>query len=99
MAIGRAWRTPETGYARNSAQQLGRAPIVNLTVILLALGSAFQRLFAPGGQAAVYGRQVESSEDSARLEALEKAGKLKRIPFTDRAEMKKLVDPVIAAYA
>ena len=30
---------------------------------------------------------------------LEKAGKLKRIAFTDRAEMKKLVDPVMAAYA
>ena len=30
---------------------------------------------------------------------MEKAGKLKRIAFTDRDEMKKLVDPVIAAYA
>ena len=37
--------------------------------------------------------------DSAKLDALEKAGKLKRIAFTDRAEMKKLVDPVMAAYA
>ena len=52
-----------------------------------------------GKEAGVYGRQIESSEDSQRLEALEKAGKLKRIPFTDRAEMKKLVDPVIASYA
>ena len=39
------------------------------------------------------------SEDEQKLEALEKAGKLKRIPFKDRAEMKKLVDPVMAAYA
>ena len=31
--------------------------------------------------------------------AMEKAGKLKRIPFTDRAQMKALVDPVMAAYA
>ncbi len=30
---------------------------------------------------------------------MEKAGKLKRIHFTDRAAMKKLVDPVMAAYA
>jgi hypothetical protein len=30
---------------------------------------------------------------------MEKAGKLKRIPFADRAQMKKLVDPVIDAYA
>ena len=32
-------------------------------------------------------------------EALEKAGKLKRIPFQDRDAMKKLVDPVMEAYA
>ncbi|MEO6408934.1 MAG: TRAP transporter substrate-binding protein, partial [Burkholderiaceae bacterium] len=37
-----------------------------------------------GKEAGTYGRQVESSEDSAKLEALEKAGKLKRIPFTER---------------
>jgi hypothetical protein len=42
---------------------------------------------------------VESSEDTAKLDALEKDGKLKRVPFADRAEMKKLVDPVMAAYA
>ena len=30
---------------------------------------------------------------------LEKAGKLKKINFTDRAAMKKAVDPVMAAYA
>ena len=30
---------------------------------------------------------------------LEKAGRLKRVPFKDRAEMAKLVEPVIAAYA
>ena len=40
-----------------------------------------------------------SSEDAAKLDALEKAGKLKRVPFKERAEMKKLVDPVMAAYA
>ena len=28
-----------------------------------------------------------------------KGGKLRRIEFTQRAEMKKLVDPVMAAYA
>ena len=30
---------------------------------------------------------------------MEKEGKLKRITFTDRVQMKKLVDPVIADYA
>src|SRR5688572_24691340 len=52
-----------------------------------------------GKEAGAYGRQIESSEDSAKLDALEKSGKLKRIPFSDRAAMKKAVDPVMAAYA
>src|SRR5690349_11333448 len=52
-----------------------------------------------GKEAGAYGRQVESSEDTAKLDALEKAGKLKRIPFADRAAMKKAVDPVMADYA
>ena len=58
-----------------------------------------QAILKAGKEAGAYGRQIESSEDKAKLDALEKAGKLKRIPFADRAEMKKLVDPVIAAYA
>ena len=52
-----------------------------------------------GKEAGVHGRQIESSEDTAKLEAMEKAGKLKRVPFADRAAMKKLADPVMAEYA
>ena len=52
-----------------------------------------------GKEAGAYGRQVESSEDAAKLNELEKAGKLKRVAFTERAQMKKLVDPVIREYA
>ena len=52
-----------------------------------------------GREAGAYGRQVESSEDAAKLDAMEKAGKLKRVAFADRAQMKKAVDPVIATYA
>ena len=52
-----------------------------------------------GKEAGAYGRQIESSEDAMKLDAMEKAGKLKRIPFTDRAQMKKLVDPVMESYA
>jgi TRAP-type C4-dicarboxylate transport system substrate-binding protein len=52
-----------------------------------------------GKEAGVYGRQIESSEDTSKLEALEKAGKLKRIPFTDRARMQSLAEPVMSAYA
>lgn len=52
-----------------------------------------------GKEAGAYGRKVESSEDEAKLVKLEKEGKLKRVPFADRAQMKKLADPVMAAYA
>jgi hypothetical protein len=52
-----------------------------------------------GKEAGAHGRQIESSEDTAKLEALEKAGKLKRVPFADRAAMKKAVDPVLIEYA
>ncbi|HET7672152.1 MAG TPA: TRAP transporter substrate-binding protein [Burkholderiales bacterium] len=52
-----------------------------------------------GKEAGAYGRQIESSEDEAKLAKLEKEGKLKRVPFAGRDQMKKLVDPVMAAYA
>ncbi len=52
-----------------------------------------------GKEAGAYGRQIESSEDEQKLVALEKAGKLKRVPFQGRDQMKKLVDPVMAEYA
>jgi TRAP-type transport system periplasmic protein len=52
-----------------------------------------------GKEAGAYGRQVESGEDAAKLDALEKAGKLKRVTFADRAQMKKMVDPVMLEYA
>ena len=34
-----------------------------------------------------------------KLDTLEKAGKLKRVPFEERDAMKKLADPVMAQYA
>jgi tripartite ATP-independent transporter DctP family solute receptor len=52
-----------------------------------------------GKEAGAYGRQIESSEDEQKLAALEKSGKLKRITFAERAQLKKAVDPVIEAYA
>ena len=52
-----------------------------------------------GKEAGAYGRKVESGEDEAKLVALEKAGKLTRVKFSDRAKMKQLADPVMAAYA
>jgi tripartite ATP-independent transporter DctP family solute receptor len=58
-----------------------------------------QAVLKAGKEAGAYGRQIESSEDAQKLDALEKVGKLKRIPFKGREEMKKLVDPVMVAYA
>src|ERR1700752_2370905 len=58
-----------------------------------------QAIVKAGKEAGAYGRKIESSEDEQKLEALEKAGKLKRVPFKDRAEMEKLVAPVMADYA
>ncbi|GAA0608603.1 TRAP transporter substrate-binding protein [Craurococcus roseus] len=52
-----------------------------------------------GREAAIFGRQIESQEDETKLDALEKAGRLKRVEFTERAQMKRLVDPVMQAYA
>jgi tripartite ATP-independent transporter DctP family solute receptor len=52
-----------------------------------------------GKEAGAYGRQIESSEDEAKLVKMEKEGKLKRVPFAGRDQMKKLVDPVMVAYA
>jgi TRAP-type transport system periplasmic protein len=52
-----------------------------------------------GKEAGAYGRQIESGEDEQKLVALEKGGKLKRVAFNERAQLKKAVDPVITAYA
>lgn len=56
-------------------------------------------IVSSGEEAGAYGRQIESSEDAAKLDALEAAGKLKRIPFADRDAMKAMVDPVLADFA
>jgi TRAP-type C4-dicarboxylate transport system substrate-binding protein len=58
-----------------------------------------QAVLKAGKEAGAYGRQIESSEDAKKLDALEKEGKLKRVAFADRAAMKKLVDPVLQSYA
>jgi len=64
------------------------------------LDAALQKaVLRAGKEAGAYGRKIESSEDEQKLVALEKAGKLKRVKFTDRAQMKKLVDPVMREYA
>ncbi len=75
-------------------------PLCFSTKTLKRLPADLQEAIVKAGkEAGAYGRQIESSEDGAKVTALEKAGKLKRVGFTDRAQMKKLVDPVMASYA
>jgi TRAP-type C4-dicarboxylate transport system substrate-binding protein len=88
-------------------------PNVNITEHAITIrpicfsGKTFKKLPADlqaailkaGKEAGVFGREIESGADSSKLETMEKAGRLKRIPFTDRAAMKKLADPVMAEYA
>jgi tripartite ATP-independent transporter DctP family solute receptor len=52
-----------------------------------------------GREAGSYGRKLESSEDQARLQRLEKEGKLKTYVFADRDQLMKLAEPVKQAYA
>ena len=50
-------------------------------------------------EASEWERKLEIDSDSARLDKLEKAGKLKQITFEDRDKMRALLAPVLAAYA
>jgi tripartite ATP-independent transporter DctP family solute receptor len=52
-----------------------------------------------GKEAGIYGRKLESSEDEARLQRLEKEGKLKTFVFKDRDQLLKLAEPVKQMYA
>lgn len=75
-------------------------PVCFSAVTLARLPADLQTAIRRAGrEAAAYGREIEAGEDTAKIDALEKAGRLKRVEFTERAQMKKLVDPVMAAYA
>jgi TRAP-type transport system periplasmic protein len=70
-------------------------------------GKTFRRLppdlqaaiLKAGKEAGEYGRNLESSEDRARLDKLAKEGKVKLVEFTDRDQLLKLTEPVRADYA
>ena len=52
-----------------------------------------------GKEAGAYGRQIESTEDAARLARLEKEGKLRTHKFTEREKLLELAEPVKQSYA
>ena len=56
-------------------------------------------LVKAGKEAGVFGRKLESSEDQARLQRMEKEGKLKTFVFADRDQLLRLSEPVKQAYA
>ncbi|MGI9521132.1 MAG: TRAP transporter substrate-binding protein [Hyphomicrobiaceae bacterium] len=79
-----------------------------ITVRPLAFsGKTFRRLpeelqaciVKSGGPAGKYGRDIESSQDSQKLNKMEKAGLLKTHEFVDRAKLLELAEPIKKAYA
>jgi TRAP-type transport system periplasmic protein len=52
-----------------------------------------------GREAGAYGRNLESGEDQARLQRMEKEGKLKTYVFADRDQLLKLAEPIKQIYA
>ena len=70
-------------------------------------GKTFRRLpedlqkcvLEAGKAAGKHGREIESSQDSAKLAKMESEGKLKTHKFADRAKLLELAEPVKKAYA
>jgi TRAP-type C4-dicarboxylate transport system substrate-binding protein len=70
-------------------------------------GKTFRRLpkelqaavLKAGAEAGAYGRNLEASEDRARLERLAKEGKIHLVPFADRDKLLQMAEPVKQAYA
>jgi TRAP-type C4-dicarboxylate transport system substrate-binding protein len=75
-------------------------PICFSTQTLSRLPAPLQEAIRRAGkEAGTFGRQAESTEDGQKLVALERAGRLRQVEFTQRAELKRAVDPVMVAYA
>jgi TRAP-type C4-dicarboxylate transport system substrate-binding protein len=70
-------------------------------------GKTFRRLpkdlqaaiIKAGKEAGAYGRNIESTEDQKKLDAMEAKGLLKTHKFTERAKLLELAEPVKQAYA
>ena len=60
------------------------------------LQAAIRKAAAEAGD---WERDLESSSDTAILQSLEKAGKLKQVKFEERDKLQKAMEPALAAYA
>ncbi|MEZ5666567.1 MAG: TRAP transporter substrate-binding protein [Alphaproteobacteria bacterium] len=58
-----------------------------------------QAILRAGQEAGEYGRQLESSQDSEKLAAMEAAGLLQTVVFTERDQLLSLAEPVKEEYA
>lgn len=58
-----------------------------------------QCILSAGKEAGRYGREIESSQDSAKLQKMQADGKLTTYEFQDRGMLLKLAQPVKEAYA
>jgi TRAP-type C4-dicarboxylate transport system substrate-binding protein len=75
-------------------------PICFSTQTLSRLPAPLQEAIRRAGkEAGTFGRQAESTEDGQKIAELERAGRLRQVEFTQRAELKRAVDPVMVAYA
>jgi TRAP-type C4-dicarboxylate transport system substrate-binding protein len=69
-------------------------------------GKTFRRLpprvqeavLRAGREASLFGRQTEAQEDRAKLEQMAKAGRLRMIPFAERAQAEAISRPILAEY-
>ena len=52
-----------------------------------------------GKEAGAYGRQIESSEDQAKLDKMVEEGKITTHAFTEREKLLELAEPVKNVYA
>ncbi len=58
-----------------------------------------EAILKAGKEAGAYGREIESSQDSEKLAAMEEKGWLETHEFADRAQLLELAEPVKRAYA
>ena len=88
-------------------------PFISLTAHAITVrplcfsGKTFRRLpedlqaaiVRAGKEAAVFGRELESAADRARLEKMAEEGKLEMVPFADRERLLELTEPIRREYA
>ena len=92
MRASRAWSSLDSSLRPKAPASL---PALTFRRLPKELQAAIVKA---GKEAGAFGRKLESSEDQARLERMEKEGKLKTYVFKDRDQLLKLAEPVKKDY-